>query len=135
VTARLRAHVPNWRQISALDDDAVAAMIRADGIDILVDLSGHTSGNRLLVFARKPAPVQVTWLGYCNTSGLGNMDYLLADAGVIPPDTTQRFSEQVLRLRAVICVMWRRIMRLPWCRRPVSPAVMSHSVVSIICPR
>lgn len=98
VTARLRAHVPNWRQISALDDDAVAAMIRADGIDILVDLSGHTSGNRLLVFARKPAPVQVTWLGYCNTTGLGNMDYLLADAGVIPPDTAQRFSEQVLRL-------------------------------------
>lgn len=98
VTERLRAHVVNWRQISALDDDAVAAMVRADGIDILVDLSGHTSGNRLLVFARKPAPVQATWLGYCNTSGLNNMDYLLADAGVIPPDTTQRFSEQVLRL-------------------------------------
>ncbi|HEY4698103.1 MAG TPA: tetratricopeptide repeat protein [Gallionella sp.] len=98
ITARLRAHVPNWRQISALDDDAVAAMVRSDGIDILVDLSGHTSGNRLLVFARKPAPVQVTWLGYCNTTGLSNMDYLLADAGVIPPDTAQRFSEQVLRL-------------------------------------
>lgn len=98
ITARLRTHVPNWRQISALDDDAVTAMVRADGIDILVDLSGHTSGNRLRVFARKPAPVQVTWLGYCNTTGLGNMDYLLADAGVIPPATTQRFSEQVLRL-------------------------------------
>jgi len=98
VTARLRAHVSNWRQISALDDDAVAAMVRADSIDILVDLSGHTSGSRLLVFARKPAPVQVSWLGYCNTTGLGNMDYLLADSGVIPPATTQRFSEQVLRL-------------------------------------
>lgn len=98
ITARLRAHVANWRQISALDDDAVAAMIRADGIDILVDLSGHTSGNRLLVFARKPAPLQVTWLGYCNTTGLGNVDYLLADAGVIPDDTHQRFSERVLRL-------------------------------------
>lgn len=98
VTARLRAHVPNWRQISTLDDDAAAAVIRADGIDILVDLSGHTSGNRLLVFARKTAPVQVTWLGYCNTTGLDSIDYLLADASVIPPDTPQRFSEQVLRL-------------------------------------
>lgn len=98
ITARLRAHVAYWRQISALDDDAVAAMIRADGIDILVDLSGHTSGNRLLVFACKPTPLQATWLGYCNTSGLSNMDYLLADAGVIPSDTNQRFSEQVLRL-------------------------------------
>lgn len=98
VTARLRTHVAHWRQISALDDDAVAGMIRADGIDILVDLSGHTAGNRLLVFARKPAPLQVTWLGYNNTSGLSNMDYLLADAGVIPPGTAQHFSEQVLRL-------------------------------------
>lgn len=98
VTARLRRHVSHWRQITALDDAAVAAMIRADGIDILVDLSGHTAGNRLLVFARKPAPLQVTWLGYCNTSGLSNMDYLLADSGVIPPDTAQRFSEQLLRL-------------------------------------
>ena len=98
ITGRLRAHVRNWRQISALDDEAVAAMVRADGIDVLVDLSGHTSGNRLLVFARKPAPVQVTWLGYCNTSGLSNMDYLLADAEVIPPGTSQRFSEQVLHL-------------------------------------
>lgn len=98
VTARLRDHVAHWRQISALDDDAVAALIRADGIDILVDLSGHTAGNRLLVFARKPVPLQVTWLGYCNTTGLGNMDYLLADSGVIPTDTAQHFSEQVLRL-------------------------------------
>lgn len=98
MTARLRRHVACWRQISALNDDEAAAMIRADGIDILVDLSGHTAGSRLLVFARKPAPVQVTWLGYNNTTGLSNMDYLLADAGVIPPDTAQRFSEQVLRL-------------------------------------
>ena len=98
VTARLRSHVPNWRQISTLNDDSVAAMIRADGIDILVDLSGHSSGNRLLVFARKPAPVQFTWLGYCNTTGLGSIDYMLADGVVIPHDTTQRFSEQVLRL-------------------------------------
>jgi predicted O-linked N-acetylglucosamine transferase (SPINDLY family) len=98
-TMRLRSHVAHWRQISALDDDAVSEMIRADGIDILVDLSGHTSGNRLLVFARKPAPQQLTWMGYCNTTGLSNMDYLLADAGVIPTDTSQRFSEKVLRLQ------------------------------------
>lgn len=98
MTARLRQHVAYWRQISTLNDDAVADMIRTDGIDILVDLSGHTAGNRLQVFARKPAPVQVTWLGYCNTTGLASIDYLLADAGVIPPDSAQRFSEQVLRL-------------------------------------
>jgi len=98
VTARLRSYVQYWRQISTLDDDAVAAMVSADGIDILVDLSGHTSGNRLQVFARKPAPVQVTWLGYCNTTGLASIDYLLADANVIPPETAQSFSEQVYRL-------------------------------------
>lgn len=98
VTDRLRAHVTHWRQISKLDDAAAAALIRADGIDILVDLSGHTAGHRLLVFARKPAPLQISWMGYCNTTGLSNIDYLLADANIIPSDTTQQFSEQVLRL-------------------------------------
>lgn len=98
VTGRLRHHVAHWREISALNDDEVAAMIRTDGIDILVDLSGHTAGHRLLVFARKPAPLQVTWLGYNNTTGLPNMNYLLADERVIPSDTVQGFSEQVLRL-------------------------------------
>jgi len=95
ITERLRTYVPNWRQISALNDDAVAAMIRADGIDVLVDLSGHTSGNRLLVFARKPAPVQVTWLGYFNTTGLSNMDYLLADEVGVPEPQRQRFTEAI----------------------------------------
>jgi len=95
ITARLRRYVPNWRQISVLNDDEVVAMVRADGIDILVDLSGHTLGNRLLVFARKPAPVQVTWLGYLNTTGLSNMDYLLADKTLVPEPHRQRFTESI----------------------------------------
>jgi len=95
ITKRLRTYVPNWRQVSALNDDEVAGLVRSDGIDILVDLSGHTSGNRLLVFARKPAPVQVTWLGYFNTTGLSNMDYLLADKIGIPEPRRQRFTESI----------------------------------------
>jgi predicted O-linked N-acetylglucosamine transferase (SPINDLY family) len=79
VTARLRSHMPQWRDVNALDDDALAALIRADGIDILIDLSSHTAYNRLPVFARKPAPVQVSWLGYPGTTGLTAIDYYLHD--------------------------------------------------------
>jgi len=63
-----------WRDIASMSDDEVADLVRADEIDVLVDLSGHTKSNRLLVFARKPAPVQATWLGYLNTTGLDAID-------------------------------------------------------------
>ena len=73
-TVRLRKHMQTWRSIAGMKDGALADIIRGDGIDILVDLAGHTSGNRLLVFARRPAPVQVTFLGYCDTTGMNAMD-------------------------------------------------------------
>ena len=84
-TDRLRASVPHWRDVFADDDDALYRRIRDDGIQVLVDLAGHTANNRLSVFARRAAPVQVTWLGYGMTTGLPQMDYLLSDRWVDPP--------------------------------------------------
>jgi predicted O-linked N-acetylglucosamine transferase (SPINDLY family) len=98
VTVRLRHLAHAWRQITAMGDDAVAELIRADRIDILVDLSGHTAGNRLMVFARKPAPVQVTYLGYATTTGLSAMDYRLTDWFLSPPDSPEWSSEELIRL-------------------------------------
>ena len=99
VTARLRSLVPHWRNIIRLPDEEVAALIRKDAIDILVDLSGHTAHDWLLVFARKPAPVQVTWLGYTNTTGLRAMDYRISDARLDPPGISdQLHTEQIVRL-------------------------------------
>src|SRR5208283_5027207 len=72
--------------------------IRADRIDILFDLTGHTAHNRLLVFARKPAPIQVTWAGYVGTTGLKAMDYVLADRYEVPPSAERYYQEQVLRM-------------------------------------
>ena len=85
LTDRIRPMFTGWRECKLLSDDAMAAQIRADGIDIMVDLSGHTAGGRLLVFARKPAPVQVTYLGYPDTTGLSAIDYILGDPRMFPP--------------------------------------------------
>ena len=95
----LRHLVPAWRSVAGLSDGALADAIRADGIDILVDLSGHTPGNRLLTFARKPAPVQVTAIGYVATTGLATMDYRLTDPWCDPAERDDaHYSEALWRL-------------------------------------
>ncbi len=87
-----------WRSLVGLPDQAAAAMIEADGIDILVDLSGHTAGNRLTLFARRVAPLQASWLGYWGTTGLSGMDVILSDAATILPGEEDGYSERVVRL-------------------------------------
>jgi predicted O-linked N-acetylglucosamine transferase (SPINDLY family) len=99
VTSRLQKQITQWRNIAGLSDEQVAKQIRDDRIDILVDLKLHTGGNRLLIFARKPAPVQVTWLGYPGSTGLSTMDYRLSDPYLDPPGMDESvYSEQTIRL-------------------------------------
>lgn len=98
LTARLRAMDFAWVELHDLQDDAAAQRIRLDAIDILVDLAGHTGQNRLPVFARKPAPIQVTWLGYWATTGLRAIDYILCDAHCLPENERRFFVEQPLYL-------------------------------------
>jgi predicted O-linked N-acetylglucosamine transferase (SPINDLY family)/predicted SAM-dependent methyltransferase len=99
ITARLRSLCNEWRDVSASSDEQIARQVRADEIDILVDLAGHTGSSRLLVFARRPAPVQATWLGYPDTTGLAAMDWRLTDARADPPGDSDRLhSERLLRL-------------------------------------
>lgn len=98
LTERIRSTTALWRDVCPMSDEQLAEQIRQDGIDILVDLAGHTAGNRALVFARKPAPVQVTWLGYVGTTGLTAMDYLLTDRFHVPTSAERFYVEQVVRL-------------------------------------
>ena len=99
VTARLRPMFAHWQRTVGLDDDALAARIAADRIDVLVDLAGHFHGNRLAVFARRAAPVQVNWLGYNATTGLDAMDWKLVDDWLAPPgEPLDWFAEGLWRL-------------------------------------
>lgn len=98
-TKMLRSFVPDWRAIHELDDEAAERLIRADGIDILIDLAGHSALNRLTLFARKPAPVQASWIGYAGTTGLQAMDYYLADQFYLPEGRyDDQFVEKIVRM-------------------------------------
>lgn len=96
---RLQALSDVWRPTLALSHDELAGLIAADGIDLLIDLAGHTANNRLPVFARRPAPVQASWLGYANTTGLTAIDYRITDAIADPPGLTDHLHcETLVRL-------------------------------------
>ena len=97
LTERVRAAADEWRMSGGVFDDDLVEQIRRDKIDILFDLAGH-SANRLLVFARKPAPLQITWLGYVGTTGMAAMDCLLADRFHVRPGEESWYAEEVLRL-------------------------------------
>jgi len=98
LTQRFQSITTQWLDVSGHNNSRLAEQIRSDRIDILIDLAGHTSNNRLLVFARKPAPIQMTWLGYVGTTGLRSMDYILADHHLIPSDAEKYYCEKVLRM-------------------------------------
>ena len=101
VTTRLRGHFKQWQRVHRLSDAELAQKITEDGIDVLIDLSGHTAEHRLLVFARKPAPVQASWIGYPGTTGLRAMDYYISDAFLLPPGRFDaQFVEKLVHLPA-----------------------------------
>jgi protein O-GlcNAc transferase len=97
-TQRLKPFFKVWHQVDTWGDDQLIQQIQSDQIDILIDLSGHTHGNRLPVFARKPAPVQISWLGYWGSTGLSSIDYVLADPISIPVDEEKWFVEKIWKL-------------------------------------
>jgi predicted O-linked N-acetylglucosamine transferase (SPINDLY family) len=103
MTAHLRSLAHFWRWTCGKSASQVAEEILADGIDILVDLAGHTAKNRLDIFALKPAPVQATWLGYLNTTGLTTVDYRLTDAVLDPPGFRILDTEELFRLPCCVC--------------------------------
>ena len=97
LTKRLLELSDEWTDVRGVSDEALSQRIRSDRIDILIDLAGHTAKNRLLVFARKPAPIQVTWAGYVGSTGLSAMDYLIADYRHVPEGAERHYSERVIR--------------------------------------
>ena len=104
VSRRLQSLVPVWKDISSMDDKQAAAAIEADGIDILVDLSGHTVGNRLGVFAQQVAPVQATYMGYLGSTGLPQIGYRISDAMLDPPGMTEHVQTEALVRTSASCV-------------------------------
>ena len=121
-TGRLQQAASAWRDVSAFDDSSLIEQVRRDGIDMLVDLAGHTAGNRLTAFALRAAPVQVTYLGYPATTGLSRMDYRLTDERVDPPGQEVFYSEHLVRLPGCF------LCYLPPSPSPsVAPAPVTHN--------
>jgi predicted O-linked N-acetylglucosamine transferase (SPINDLY family) len=112
ITSQIQTLVSDWHEISDQSHDNVAELIRSHRIDVLIDLAGHTGRNRLPVFARKPAPVQITWLGYPNTTGMSQMDYRITDAIADPPGESDRLHAEKL-IRLPTCA---------WCYEPPADA-------------
>ncbi|HTQ00552.1 MAG TPA: tetratricopeptide repeat protein [Casimicrobiaceae bacterium] len=109
ITERLKADAEHWRNIAGMGDERAADLIRADEIDVLVDLAGHTGQSRLPLLARRCAPVQVSWLGYLHSTGLSTVDYRICDAHTDPPGETEHLHTE-------------RLVRMPasqWCYRPL----------------
>jgi len=121
-TDRFRQASDRWVDCGRMDDDALAGRIRADGIDVLVDLGGLTAGTRLPVFARRPAPVQVTWFGYVTTTGLSAIDWRLTNGEADPAGAETHYSEALWRLPGA---MW--CFRPPEVAGPVTPLPMSSA--------
>lgn len=128
LTARLRALVPQWRRVARLDDTEFATVVQRDGIDILVDLAGHTRGSRLALFAGRPAPVQVSTWWHASGTGLETIDAFLADPIVIPPPERPLFAERILDLPCFLT--WQSPDPLP----PVAPPpVLNNDGVTFGC--
>jgi predicted O-linked N-acetylglucosamine transferase (SPINDLY family) len=112
LTEQLRQQADSWHDVRGFSDERLAVQIRQDRVDILIDLGAHMSRNRLLAFARKPAPVQVTYLAYCSTTGMKAIDYRLSDSQLDPDkDCDAHYSERTIRLP-----------RTYWCYQPPADA-------------
>jgi len=103
LSVKLKSHFTKWREITDLDDVEVINQIREDGIHILFDLSGHSANNRLSIFVNKPAPLQVSWAGYLASTGIPEIDYIIGDPHVTPPESKEHFVEEILRLPNIWC--------------------------------
>ncbi|MHC4832909.1 MAG: O-linked N-acetylglucosamine transferase, SPINDLY family protein, partial [Planctomycetota bacterium] len=123
VTERLRGASDGWRSILGRSDEAAATAIRDDEIDVLVDLSGHTGGHRLGVFRRRAAPVQATWLGYPNTTGIPEIDWRIVDRLTDPHGTDRFATEALLRMRGPFLCFDREVIEVPIPERPPRPIV------------
>ncbi|CAO4162873.1 tetratricopeptide repeat protein [Methylorubrum populi] len=118
VSEHLRTLFDGWHNVAGLDDDEAADLIEAEAIDILVDLSGHSAGHRLLIFARKPAPVQLTWIGHPATTGLRAMDYRLTDADHDRPGLSDTLHTETLWRLPVMAVTYTPAAIVPVRERP-----------------